>query len=186
MNTRYINAEKLTERSMILLFILLFFNACNDQQSKTNLRNEFHNDLESYDGWQGISGYYYLNSSDAHSGQHSNQTDSSNIYSITFSKPVKELSASPVKKINISLWVKCLGTPASGAYILSLENGPETYKYFSFELKESNAIVNEWMQLKGTAEIPSGLPKDANAKIYFWNKGKTVILVDDFDFIVEN
>ena len=169
-----------------LLPFILIFNACDNKQSKSNLRNQYINDLESYDGWQGINGYYYLKRGDAHSGQHSMQTDSVNIYGLTFVKAVKELSENRVAKINVSIWVKCLGTPASGSYIVSLEQGANALKYFSFDLKEKDVVLNEWVQISGSAVMPAGLPDDALVKIYFWNKSKSVILIDDFEFRIEN
>ena len=186
MNSKNIATGKTKFIGVILILGFFLFNACGKKQSNSNLRNQYLNDLESYDGWQGITGYYYLVSGDAHSGQHSMQTDSANIYSITFAKRLSELSEKPVKKIRVSLWVKCLGAPGGGSYVLSLEQGTQTYKYFSFDLKEKDVILNEWMQITGLAEIPAGLPKDAVVKIYFWNKSKSVILVDDFEFTVEN
>jgi hypothetical protein len=70
--------------------------------------------------------------------------------------------------------------------VLSLERGNQNIKYFSFDLKERDVVVNEWVQVKGTAEIPVAMPNDAVVKIYFWNKSKSVILVDDLDFTFEN
>lgn len=168
------------------LFSFTLLNSCGNDQSKSNLRNQYRNDLESYDGWIGINGFYNLKTGDARSGQHSNQTDSSNIYSISFSKPLIDLSDRPLKKITISTWVKCLSTPANGSYVLSLERSNQTIKYFSFDLNEKDVVVNEWIQVKGSAEIPVAMPKDAVVKIYFWNKSKSVILVDDLDFTIEN
>lgn len=186
MNSNLIITGKSIGKYAIILWSFTLLISCGTDQSKSNLRNQYHNDLESYDGWIGINGFYNLKVGDARSGQHSNQTDSANTYSISFSKPLIELSEQPIKKITISTWVKCLNTPANGSYVLSLERGNQTIKYFSFDLKEKDVVVNEWIQLKGTAEIPVAMPKDAVVKIYFWNKSKSVILVDDLDFTIEN
>ena len=169
---------------MILTLIVLA--SCGEKKSTINLENHYHNDFESYAGWGGITGYYNLVAGNAHSGRHAYQTDSIVTYSLSYSMPIRELSEKPVMKIAVSVWVKCLSKPASGSCVVSIERGDQVIKYYSFDLKEKDALVNEWMEIQGTAAIPIALPKDAIVKIYFWNKSKSVILVDDFDFQVEN
>ncbi|CAN5603867.1 hypothetical protein BH11BAC1_BH11BAC1_12450 [soil metagenome] len=171
---------------VIFLSIVILLSSCGGKNNESNLRNQYSNDMESYVGWNGISGYYSIKSGDAHSGQHSCQTDTSFIYSLTFSAKIKELSDKPIKKVNMSVWLKCLSIPANGSYILSIEQGDEVLKYFPFQLKESDAVVNEWVKVSGTAEFPVDQSKDAIVKIYFWNKSKSIILVDDMDFEIEN
>jgi hypothetical protein len=175
--------------SYILIFIALatlLINACGDKQSKSNLRNQFRNDMESYEGWIGIGGYYNIKRGDAHSGQHAFQTDSVSMYSLSFAMPVADLSQMPVRKIKVGAWVKCQSVPASGSLVVSLERNNQVIKYYSFDLKEKDAVANEWKELTGTADVPNALPKDAIVKIYFWNKSKAGILVDDINFDIEN
>ena len=172
---------------IFLPFITTLFTSCGgDEKAKTDLRNQFHNDLESYDGWVGVGGYYNLKSGEGHSGQHCLVTDQSSIYSMSFVKPLSELGDKKVKRIHVSVWLKCLAVPANGSYVVSIERGNEILKYFSFDLSEQEAVINQWVEVKGTAELPLALPKDAVVKIYFWNKSKaSTILVDDFEFVTE-
>ena len=171
----------------MLISMLLITGACNNMQNKPNLKNQIYNDFECYEGWNGISGYYNLKSGDAHSGMHAILTDSANLYSLTLNRMLKDLSEKPIRKIKMSTWLKCQSLPANGSYVLSVEKNGQTLKYFSFDLKEQDAVLNKWVPVQGTAEIPPSIPGDAYVKIYFWNKSKSAgILVDDFQIEFEN
>lgn len=187
MKPRYVGLPTLQfMKPLSLAAFITFFISCADKRTAPDLRNRYTNDLEGYEGWIGISGYYNLNNGDARSGRHAFLTDSLARYSISYAIPMNTLSEKPIKKINAGVWVKCLANPSKGSFIVSFENGDKIIKYFSFDLDEKKPVMNEWIQLKGTAVTPIALPKDAVLKIYFWNKGTTAILVDDFEFEIEN
>lgn len=164
----------------------IIFYSCSESDNKVNLRNYYRNDLECYDGWVGVSGIENLVTDDSHSGTHSEKTDSLNNYSITFERKLQDLSPMPIKIFNVSIWLKCYSQASKGSYVVSIENGSEILKYFSFDLKEKDVEPNKWTKLEGKCELPANLPKDAIVKIYFWNKGNTIILADDIEFSFEN
>lgn len=166
--------------------ICILFASCGSDSSNQNSKNHYLNDFEAYDGWVGIDGYYHLQNKDAHSGQHAYLTDTANSYSLTFARNISDLSATPVKKISLGVWIKCLALPAKGSCVMSMERAGETIKYYSVDMKESEAVANEWVQLKGETDLPTAQPKDAVIKVYFWNKGATPILIDDLEFSFDN
>jgi hypothetical protein len=172
--------------AIILLSMVAFIlHSCDgDEDEKIDLKDRYHNDLESYDGWLNISGYYNLKSGEGRSGNHCIVADPSS-YTMSFIKPLNGVGDKTVKKVTVSVWVKCLAAPANGSYVVSVEKGNETLKYFSFNLSQDEAVVNEWREVKGVAHLSGNLPEDALLKIYFWNKSKAAkILVDDFDFVM--
>ena len=164
--------------------IMQIFYSCNKHSD--NYKNHYLNDLESYEGWSGISGYY-LNSKDAHSGMHSFETNSTTaVYSITLMRKLSELSKAPIRKIEMSIWVKLSEMTSKGAYILSLDHEGKSLAYFSFAAEDFAVSTDKWYRIKGVAELPKNVNPDAVAKIYFWNKGSSTILVDDLEFTVVN
>lgn len=166
-------------------FAATLFYACHKEVKQKDSANYIKNDLECYDGWIGAN-VYPLDTVDAHSGTHSFETKPvTAIYSITFSKKLSELSKTPVKKFKVSLWVKTADAGAKGSYVLSIEKGPNTLAYFSFDLP-APAKTNEWFQITGDADIPRAFDADAIVKIYFWNKGQSSIRIDDFEISFEN
>lgn len=166
--------------------IILLISSCSNEPTKANLKNYYRNDLESYEGWLGISGFN-LNTKDSHSGTHCIETNSIDaVYSLTFSRKLADLSKSAIKKFELSLWVKTSDAASKGAYILSIETGPKTLAYFSFAAESVARSTDQWYQLKGIAQLPKNLSQDGILKIYFWNKGQSPILVDDFEFSFEN
>jgi len=177
------------QKQRVLTHVLLaglFLSSCSSDRSEENRKNYYHNDLESYEGWIGTSGLN-LTTKDAHSGKHACETNPSTaVYSLTFSRKLSELSNLPVKNVQMSLWVKFSEASAKGAYVLSIENEGKTLSYFSFAVEDFAKSPNQWYQVKGAAVLPKGLGADDLLKIYFWNKGQSEILIDDFEFSFGN
>jgi len=182
----FFRSESKLPAIVFLSAVVFILHSCgSDGDEKIDLRNRYHNDLESYDGWLGIGGYYNLKSGEGRSGNHCLVTDPSSIYTMSFSKALNEFGGKPIKRVTVSVWVKCLAAPANGSYVVSIEKGDQILKYFSFDLSEGEAVVNEWRKIEGIANLSGNLPQDAILKIYFWNKSKAAtILVDDFDFVM--
>jgi hypothetical protein len=166
------------------LFSSILITACSSGNGSPGLKNTYKNDLESYEGWQGINGWY-LYDKDAHSGQHCIETNATTaVYSLTYSRKLSALTNEPVKKISMSIWVKTSQLDSKGDYVLSFEENSIILSYFAFSTDNFVESTDKWYQVKGEVELPKGIGKNATMKIYFWNKGQSTILVDDFEFSI--
>jgi len=166
----------------LFFFSCILITACSPGNGSPDLKNSYKNDLESYEGWLGINGWY-LYTRDAHSGQHCIETNATTaVYSLTYARKLSELTSYPVKKISLSIWVKTSQPDSKGDYVLSFEENSITLAYYSFSTDDVAKSTDNWYPVKGEVELPKGIGKNAIMKIYFWNKGQSTILVDDFEF----
>jgi hypothetical protein len=166
-------------RNALFFVSLIFLITCSGKKESLTITN----DLEGFGGW-GLTGIVKGNS---HSGEYAYKVDSTQLYSLTFKKTLKEISSKPVKKIKASVWVYFTSKEVEGGFIVSID--PPEDKSIIWEaadLKKFITMPNQWIQITSESTVPENIDPSNIISIYAYNTGKKEFLLDDFEITFEN
>lgn len=115
----------------------------------------------------------------ARSGKKVCVLDMEQAYSSTFEDRVGAFSL-PSAKFKACGWVYTETADTNCVLVVSIENKMETYFYKTVRTAEL-AIAGKWFQVCREFEIPMNASPNDKVKVYFWNKGKSTIYIDDME-----
>jgi ABC-type cobalt transport system substrate-binding protein len=131
-----------------------------------------------------------LNQAIVHSGRNSFTMDGRTEFSPGLCKKVSELHlASPDTTLPDEARLKARAVvyinlqqplnPANTLFVISFENQNKPYSYAALNLNELRLRPNHWRRVAFTTPIPAFKSPDDIMKVYIWNPGKQVFLMDD-------
>jgi hypothetical protein len=117
----------------------------------------------------------------AHSGTHSFEMDSSILYSPLIEKMYKEITSHDHAKLKVSILVYCPNDVASvhGSLVSSFDHNGYTYGYKSLDIESANIEPNKWTEISLYYLTPVPRLKTDKLKVYFLQRGKVTLFVDD-------
>jgi len=59
------------------------------------------------------------------------------------------------------------------------------YKYKGFDSENMNLDLNQWNNIEFDYLTPEVRTRQDSLKVYFWNRGKSTIFIDDFQVVFE-
>jgi hypothetical protein len=161
---------------LYLVVIAALFTSCGGSDNK----NEFRNDFDQIADWGFNSPM--LKKGDAHSGVYYCGMDSTNDFSLTFQRAIKDLPKPDFKKLNISAWVRSASLDSKASLIVSIDSQSGSVKYVGISLLDFAIEPNKWTEIKGTLEAPANVSPDNVLKVYLYNAGKEKVDIDDIRF----
>jgi hypothetical protein len=117
-----------------------------------------------------------------HSGKFSIMLDTVHEYSLTFQRDGKvfEKTKKPVLRASIYCYMMDLPEKASLTLVASLENSGKIYDYRVSNLSELSPKKGQWTNLVLEYALPEIKSKKDVLKVYLWQRGKPVIMLDDY------
>lgn len=109
--------------------------------------------------------------------------DSVNQYSYGFKKLISEISPDPIKKVNVSVWVKINDTNKKTSLVISLDNKDGKNIFWSgHEVNPITKETNKWYKIDVLDVFPEDYEIDgAVIGVYVWNPNNDIVYVDDFE-----
>lgn len=118
----------------------------------------------------------------AHSGFHSFQLDSINIYSPAIESAYDKITQKDHAWIKTKAYVypteDVIENPFSLVIHFSHKNYP--YKYRTLDSEKLDLQLNKWNEITFYYLTPPVRRKSDKLKVYFWNRGKAQVFIDDF------
>jgi hypothetical protein len=135
-------------------------------------------------------GNFYINNAPAvkgtaHSGQYAYKVDSTAEYGIGIAAKFNDMSSTLPKKASFKCWVFATIPAVNASLVCDPNINGQSLNYQLFDLKNVVLKANEWIEVKGSFDLPKNITPDTELKMYFWNPNKTVFLVDDFEISIE-
>ncbi len=162
-----------------LLAITVIFGCSNSDKKVLHNNLYFSNDLESVKGWME---YNTLRQGNAHSGNYYSTTDSAWQFSQTFVLHAGEISAKPLKKVDVSVWANVSKDHFNGCIVTCITRNDSTIFWASSDLKNFYKKTGEWFQANASFNLPASIIQSDKVKIYVWNvDGKSEIKMDDME-----
>jgi len=167
-------------KNILYIFILAgIITSCGNE----NNDHVFKNDFDQLGDWQYQSPM--LKKGNAHSGIYYCGLDSTNDYSITFQRDLRDFPVQNVKIINASAWVRTKSLPSKATLIVTIDSVGGAVKYMGLPLKDFVTAPDQWTEIKGSLEAPESLHPDFFLKVYLYNVGKENVDIDDIRFEIE-
>jgi hypothetical protein len=165
------------------LFYLLLLSVIVTSCGIESNNNAFKNDFDQLADWCYNSPM--LKKGTAHSGIYYCGLDSTNDYSITFQRFVKDLPIQNPKTINASAWVRTKSLETKATLIVTIDSIGGAVKYMGIPFINFVTAPDQWTEIKGTLEIPANVNADNFLKVYVNNVGKESVDIDDILIEVE-
>lgn len=153
----------------------------NDASSQSSAVNLFF-DFETEAGLQGTDN---VKETTAHSGKKACDLSGGKEYGPSISKKMSEISASPIKKISLSVWVYPLTDNDTTMLVASVVNSKNETVFWQGKSSEGlHFQKNKWTKINSSCELPIEKisPQDI-LTVSIWNKGKTDVIVDDLEIV---
>ncbi len=136
------------------------------------------NDFESGDVWGQDSSVVMRDSAAG------NQTHFVNMkgvqFSPTYEQRILKITNRPIEKVRVRVNVKVTEQFDDAQLVISLHSHKDdNYKWLAYKL-EHFVPLNSWGVVQMTYEMPQLKLRDDRIKIFIWNPGKQLILIDDF------
>jgi hypothetical protein len=115
-------------------------------------------------------------------GDYCSKVDSSNEYSLGFSKLMSEISPHQIKRISVSVWVKLTDLSKTSSLVVQVSNANnENILWSSHDLNPLVKDVNQWCRIDVEDVLPDYETEGARAGIYVWNPNKTMVYIDNYE-----
>ena len=161
---------------IISAIALLFLASCSGKKKVVGIH--FENDMENSPCWSDAGTLTY---GEGHTGKVFSKVTPELPYSFTFHKQLKDLSTKRVRKAEYSAWVKLSGASSEATIVLQIDSAGKTLFWVGNSTKLMGAPSDKWVQLKGKATLPMEVSRENEVKVYVWDNGKDVVLVDDLE-----
>jgi hypothetical protein len=167
------------KNTFYLLLVAIIFSSCGNENSD----NVFKNDFDQLANW----GYQspMLKSGGAHSGVYYCGLDSTNDYSLTFQRYIKDIPVKNLKTVNASAWVRTKTIDTKATLIVTIDSIGGAVKYMGIPFINFVTAPEQWTEIKGTLEVPANVNPENFLKVYVNNVGKESADIDDVKIEVE-
>ncbi len=143
------------------------------------------NDYEATLGW--VQGATSLTRDHAHSGRYADHVDATHEWGITFQAPVSQVSVHALRGVAVEAWAFAHDLNPNRSAVLQVEvwaHGPgqDTKPLFSSALPLNTQLTDSvvWTPVHQEFSLPTGLPFEANLRIFLWRAGSTKpVYLDD-------
>jgi hypothetical protein len=161
-------------------FLAFSIVSCSDNKNEVEKDDKtiMFNNFEMIDGWVNNPS---LTNEQAHSGKYSIKVDPNIEFSMTYQKPLGQITTKRPKKIELSGWVYTASEKGSAVIGLTIndESGKEVFGS-GINLEEDLKDYKEWTLLKKEIELPGIVQPINNLKVFIWRKGATEpVYLDD-------
>lgn len=160
--------------SIIIISIIII--SCNNIENTS-----FSSDVDKNYGW--TVGTNTIIEGPAHSGSFCSKIDSINPYSFGFYYSCDQISLSRMNLVNYQAWVKLEKIPSDIKLVFAISSSNKDTNYIWTAIKVNDFVVkeNEWTLIQGYAELPKGLPNNAEIWYYAWSPIGEIGYIDDLE-----
>ena len=122
-------------------------------------------------------------------GRFSYRLDSLTAFSPTYEFEIKELLSLAGKHqdhFTIDISAQLYMTEGAKPYIVFEKKSFLMYGIWKpYDIRKHNNVINKWIFVRTTIEIPKGYSKKDRIKLYFWNNGKSKFYIDDLEIKID-
>lgn len=115
------------------------------------------------------------------SGAHSCRIDSSITYSPAIKKRYEEITDKDHAKLKVSMRIYCTTDVKNnpGSLVVAFEHNGYSYGYVPTDVEKLNIRLNQWTEVSINYLTPVIRTKKDILKVYYWNRGKNPVYIDD-------
>lgn len=159
-------------------FLILLISSCllSCSDSKKTIYSSSIDDVVSWGMQSGA-----IQKGEAHSGSYYTLINGEIPYSLTFQRPLIELSEKQVKKIRFQTWGRIQSLNSDVSLICSLESPDTKIMYLSEPFAKHIKKADTWTLIQGEATLPEKIPANAILKLYIWSSTNSSAQADDFE-----
>lgn len=163
--------------SILTILSLLIWSCTNASDEKEGRGYLIKNNIDCLFGFNGSSN---IVKGIAHSGIYFNKVDTTNRYSITFSKSIKELGNGNIGSMSATVWVSAKNLNCDAKFVVGTSNNGELTSWNGLHLKDVIKTPITWYPMKLEVDLTKINPNDI-LSVYVWNVGVEDVFVDDFE-----
>lgn len=127
-----------------------------------------HNDFDSLSGWLGVTPPPSLTRDKAHSGTYSIKVDGSTEYSISYNRPLGQLSDVRITRLKVEAWVWVPDPSCNAVLVVTIEPGAKPLSWNGIDLVKAGAKYGEWTHISQEVAIPEAATANSLLNIYLW------------------
>ncbi len=155
--------------------------ANNTPAAQTSTTHFFY----AFENKDGLTGTECIKQTTAHSGKMACDLTGGREYGPLVIKQISDVSTTPLKKINASVWVYPLADKTNTVLTASITNSKGENIFWEGKSTESSPFPkNKWTKLNVCFNIPAEKvsPED-KLQVNVWNKGRTDVIIDDLEIV---
>ena len=167
--------KKIYYLGLTVLTLLIF--SCSEKKEK-GFVTTFKGSIDGGD-WVNINtiDYYGGNTGDCCS-----KVDSADQYSFGFCKLVSEISPNPIKKVEVSVYVKLADLVKKSVLVVSvIDKNNKNIFWEGRDLNPAVKEINKWYKFSTEVGLPDFENDGSKISIYVWNPNRNVTFVDDYE-----
>ncbi|NVO31604.1 carbohydrate binding domain-containing protein [Hymenobacter lapidiphilus] len=155
---------------------------CSNSDTTTYGENVIaRNDFEALEGW--IPAAPSLTTVKAHSGRYSIKVDNGVEYALGYISPLAKVSATRLKKLDVSAWAMIMDKDATASLVVEVRNpADDTQRIFweALDIGKEVKAVNKWVEVKRTFILPETIEPTYELRVYMWRGGASApVFLDD-------
>lgn len=152
----------------------LLLTNCTSQPENLGKNVLMHNGFDELAGWLGIAPQPTLTNEKAHSGRYSIKVDANNEYSISYTKPLGQLSEARVAKFKVDAWVWAPSANDKALLVSTFgETGSKPLSWVGFDVVKASPTYGQWTQVSEIIEVPATSTANTLFTIFLWRINAT-------------
>ena len=189
-NQRIIDPERMTREAYFANFFATKHNPQNDKLLLVHRSADAYDVLDSsityrqlptiLRDFEDTTQYNHL-SNIAHSGLHSCQADSAEIFVPACEIPYQDITSGEYAWVHVTAWIypTCDMHENPGSMVITFNHNGGNYKYRALDLEGLSLTPHEWNKIEMNYLTPEPRQKIDLLQVYYWHRGKQPVYVDD-------
>ena len=189
-NQRIIDPERMTRQAYFANFFATKHNPENDKLLLVQRSTDAYDVLDSsityrqlpsiVRDFEDTTQYNHLNDI-AHSGLHSRQADSQEIFVPACEIPYQDITTGEYAWVHVTAWIypTCDMRENPGSMVITFNHNGGNYKYRALDLEGLSLVPNQWNQIEMNYLTPEPRKKTDLLQVYYWHRGQQPVYVDD-------
>ncbi len=137
----------------------------------------FSNDFDPGEPWYDLGS---VTDQKAHSGKYASKIGSSIHKSVSFIKPVREITKSKNVYVKATFWVFVEDAASNAMITISFENKGRSYSWSPFYLVPARVVPGRWEHVSVGCRMPELQSPEDLVSIYVFNEDNKTVFIDDY------
>lgn len=181
--------------NILFILTLIFLVACNSSNTSNNaapaeqqnvqIVQDFENAVDGLPNWNGVRTVFLTDSTQTHSGNYISLMNDTMEYSLAYNEKLLNINSAIPISVDVEGWLKSKATMPNVSIIMDIKDPDGKSKAWrSYDVDSAINEAGVWKNVKWSTNISNvDLDKEDNIKIFFWNKSKKEVMLDDLTII---